>query len=60
MKHKMIERLGPEYRHMSMPGDDPRGIIILPREKWYQCERCGMSEGMIYQINADCTPGADT
>ena len=55
MSHVMIERLGRKYRMVSSQGGMGRvQELILPREKWKQCERCGMSKGMIERLGALC------
>ncbi len=56
MEHSIIERLGLEYRWITSPGGMGRvKEKILPREKWKQCENCGMSEGMIKRLGGACT-----
>lgn len=61
MEHSLIKRLGLEFRWVSSPGGMGRvREPIVPRERWKQCENCGMSEGMIGRLGVGCRPTGTT
>lgn len=55
MTHTMTKRSGIRTRGFTR-GDGRMGAEKVDGGPWKQCKRCGMSEGMIELLEAECEP----